>query len=305
MPTAPTVKGRIVSYAGAQALGKRENQEDHFAVQELTTVDGHLAVLALVADGVGGHSQGEVASELAARQVPLRFVAQAPEAGNVGQALRRAVEETGLEIYQASLADAVDDRMGTTCTAFVAVDRRLYLCHAGDTRLYWQHGTEIHQVTIDHTWAEDAIQAGFPVELMRVHPNRGVLRRFLGIDSTLEVDTHYRLSESGTPTGDTLVDPLQLAPGDVLLLGTDGLTDVLTLPEIDQILRSGGPGVAATGLVQKALESGATDNVTAVVLHFAGSTQRRNWLSSWMIAASVVLLVVLLATILLALRLSG
>jgi PPM family protein phosphatase len=134
-----------------------------------------------------------------------------------------------------------------------------------------------YNLSIDHTWAEKAIRAGFPVEEIRKHPNRGVLEHYLGVEPTVEVDTRYRLAADGDETGDTLVDPLPLAPGDVLMLCSDGLADLVKEPDMVPALQSGNLGQAAIALVQRALHSGATDNVTVVVLRLAGGKSHGVW----------------------------
>ena len=282
-PPAQTVKGQILSYAAIQDIGGRADQEDRFLVYDMVTGDGQPAVLALIADGIGGHNQGQTASEMARHNVPAHLAAQAPRSGvEVGHALRSALEETCRDIYEASLADPSREGMGTTCTAIVVVERRLYLAHVGDTRAYLMRGDQLRQLSIDHTWAEEAIRAGFPVEDIRKHPNRGVLRRYLGVEPTVEVDTRCRLAGNQDETQDTLVDgPLELAPGDVLMLCTDGLADLVEEPDMLPALQSGNLGHAATALVQSALQAGATDNVTVVVLRLAGGKTAglRSWLS--------------------------
>jgi PPM family protein phosphatase len=277
MATAQTVSGRILNYAAAQDIGGRANQEDRFLVRELTTGDGRPAVLALIADGIGGHNQGQTASEMARDRVPVHFVAQAQNSSQIGSALRSALEATCRDIYDASLADPLSEGMGTTCTAIVVADQRLYLAHVGDTRAYLLRGEQLRQLSIDHTWAEKAIRAGFPVEEIRKHPNRGVLDRYLGIEPTVEVDTRYRVDGDDNATGDTLAEPLPLAPGDLLMLCSDGLADLVEAAEMRSTLQSGNPGQAATALVQKALEAGATDNITAVVLQLSGGKSAGPW----------------------------
>lgn len=277
MTTAQTVKGQILSYAAAQDIGGRADQEDRFLVREMTTRDGQPAVLTLIADGIGGHNQGQTASEMACDRIPAHLAAQPPHSGQIGHALRSAFEETCRDIYEASLADPSREGMGTTCTAIVVVSRRLYLAHVGDTRAYLLHGDQLWQLSIDHTWAEEAIRAGFPVEEIRKHPNRGVLRRYLGIEPTVEVDTRYHLASDGDEMGDTLVDPLPLASGDVLMLCSDGLADLVKGPDMLPAFQSGNPGQVATDLVQRALHAGATDNVTVVVLRLAGGKVSGPW----------------------------
>jgi protein phosphatase len=277
MTTSQTIKGPIVSYASAQDIGGRADQEDRFTVCEMTTADGRPAVLAMIADGIGGHRAGQAASEMACSRVPALLAAQAPGSGQIGHALRRALEETCRDIYEASLADPGREAMGTTCTAIVLVDRKLYLGHVGDTRAYLLHADRLRQLSIDHTWAEEAIRAGFPAEEIRRHPNRGVLKRYLGVEPTVEVDARCRLDDDGDETVDTLENPLQLEPGDVLMLCSDGLSDPVEGTEILQALQSANPSQAAATLVRRGLQAGATDNVTVVVMKLAGGKALGPW----------------------------
>jgi serine/threonine protein phosphatase PrpC len=233
--------------------------------------------LALIADGIGGHNQGQTASEMARDRVPAHLLAQSPRADQIGKALRSALEATCRDIYDASLADPTREGMGTTCTAIGVVDQRLYLAHVGDTRAYLLHDDQLRQLSIDHTWAEKAIRAGFPAEEIRKHPNRGVLDRYLGIEPTVDVDTRYLQDGAEGATGDSLLDPLPLNAGDILMLCSDGLADPVEPPDILSALKPGTPGQAATALVRKALQAGATDNVSVVVLQMAGGKAGPWW----------------------------
>ena len=161
-------------------VGKRPNQEDRWCVQEFQTADRRPATLALVADGIGGHSSGEMASEMAKNTIPARLLANPPSASEITRRLKAILEETGQAIYDASLEVPERSGMGTTCTAIVIADGRLYLAHVGDSRAYLLRGGQLYQLTIDHTWAEEAIRAGRSPEEIRNHPNRGVIMRTWG-----------------------------------------------------------------------------------------------------------------------------
>ena len=159
--------------------------------------------------------------------------------------------------------------MGTTCTAIVVADRRLYLAHVGDSRAYLLRGGQLRQLTIDHTWAEEAIRAGRAPEEIRTHPNRGVIMRYLGIDPTVNIDTRYR--DAAGEIVDTLqAGPLFLEPGDTLMLCSDGVSDSLDARQVAEFLAYPDCQTAADALVSNALEAGATDNVTALVLRLPG-----------------------------------
>jgi serine/threonine protein phosphatase PrpC len=223
----------------------------------------------MIADGIGGHNTGEIASEMAKKMIPDRLTISPPSASEITRRLKAALEEAGQAIYDASLADPNRSGMGTTCTAIVVADRRLYLAHVGDSRAYLLRNGQLCQLTIDHTWAEEAIRAGRSPDEIRTHPNRGVIMRYLGIDPIVNVDTRYRGVAS------EIVDaleagPLFLEPGDTLMLCSDGVSDPLDARLLADYMAYPDCQTAAVALVSNALKAGATDNVTALVLRLPG-----------------------------------
>ena len=249
-------------------IGKRPNQEDRWEIREFQTADGRPATLAMIADGIGGHNTGEIASQMAKEMIPTRLTTNPPSASEITRRLKAALEEAGQAIYNASLEDPNRSGMGTTCTAIVVADRRLYLAHVGDSRAHLLRGGQLRQLTIDHTWAEEAIRAGRSPEEIRTHPNRGVIMRYLGIDPTVSIDTRYRASES--EIADALAGPLFLEPGDTLMLCSDGVSDSLDARQVADFMAYPDCQTAADALVSSALSAGATDNVTALVLRLPG-----------------------------------
>lgn len=255
----------------ASDIGKRPNQEDRYDVREYQTADGRPATLAMVADGIGGHNSGEIASSKAQGMIPELLLTKPPSASETTRRLKAALEATGQAIYAESLTVPERSGMGTTCTAVVIIDRRLYLTHVGDSRAYLLRAGKLHQLTVDHTWAEEAIRAGRSPEEIKTHPNRGVIMRYLGIDPNITIDTRYRL-----PSGE-LVDGLQsgpffLEPGDTLLLSSDGVSDALDPTFLAEHMALPDCQAAAETLVTSAVKAGATDNVTAVVVRLPGGT---------------------------------
>ncbi|GAA1600613.1 Stp1/IreP family PP2C-type Ser/Thr phosphatase [Leucobacter chromiireducens] len=209
--------------------------------------------LFLVADGMGGHAGGDVASAIAAKEMsefdqpPLG----SPEAST--NTLRTAVLETN-----AKLRATVQDRpelagMGTTFTGFLTVGSQLALAHIGDSRLYLLRNNELRQITKDHTFVQRLVDSGkITEEEAKTHPRRSVLMRVLGdVDSSPQVDTQV----------------LDTLPGDVWLLCSDGLCGYVEDVDIEKILRrrSSLQG-AVDGLIDKSLSHGAPDNVTVVLV---------------------------------------
>jgi PPM family protein phosphatase len=265
-----------IAIGAATHEGQRPNQEDAYGTSTFRTADGREALLALVADGIGGHQTGERASYLAKTVVVEELVASAPASSEIPGAMARAFQQANQRIYDEAGTDPSRAGMGTTCTAVAIIENRLYLAHVGDSRAYLARGNALHQLSIDHTWAQEALAAGRSPEEIRVHPNRGVIKRYLGIDLTMETDTRYR--PWGAPDESSAVDSathaVELQTGDCLLLCTDGVHDVLGDADILVALRRYPAPVAAQRLVDHALKAGAQDNVTALVLDLPGAVKR-------------------------------
>lgn len=208
-----------------------------------------------VADGMGGHPAGDVASALV-----LEPAAELDERGVTGEspaaALLEAVREGNRRVLADAGANPARAGMGTTVTAAAVTDGRVSLVHAGDSRAYLLRGGALHRLTVDHTPVEEAVLAG---ELSREeadnHPHRHVLNRVVGLDPDVAFDTP---------------DPVTLAPGERLLLCSDGLTEAVAEGDVARLLQQAGDvEAAADALVDAALSGGAPDNVTVVIVETA------------------------------------
>ena len=143
--------------------------------------------------------------------------------------------------------------MGTTATLLHVSGSTAFWAHVGDSRLYLLRGDRFCQITRDHSYVEDLVEQGEITEAeARIHPRRNLLTRAVGIETELVVDT----------------GSFPLEAGDVLLLATDGLTKLVSDPEIVMLLRSGAADPAAE-LIRAALAAGGTDNITAIVVVYA------------------------------------
>ncbi|MGD2142935.1 MAG: Stp1/IreP family PP2C-type Ser/Thr phosphatase [Anaerolineae bacterium] len=212
--------------------------------------------LFVVADGMGGHRAGEVASSLAARVAAHhitrrsylpRLVARKPGAR------QRALTEVLIDAVQAA-NDAVSKQVprgGTTLTCALVVGNQAYIAHVGDSRAYVLTHEGLKQVTHDHSLVDRLVESGqLTSEEAAVHPQRNVLYRAVGQSNTLKVDTHVR----------------KIPPGDCLLLCSDGLWDVVDEVDIvDLILQAPSLQGACEDLVAAANEAGGPDNITAVL----------------------------------------
>ena len=236
---------------GKTDIGRvRQNNEDSFFVRNEPL--GKLHNLFIVADGMGGHQAGEVASE-AAIQHFCAFI-EADESGNVytETLLADAARHANNKVYNLSLAEESTHGMGTTLSACCCDDKNLYFAHVGDSRIYMFSGGQLKQLTVDHTYVEEMVRQGLMTEEESVNnPNRHLLTRALGTDFDVPVDAGV----------------VPLADGDMILLCSDGLTTMLENDEIATILYGADTNEAKTEkLVAQALQNGGLDNVTVILL---------------------------------------
>lgn len=241
--------GRAVAVAAASDVGcVRRNNEDAF-----TVVDGRArsrGVLAAVADGMGGAAAGEIASHVAVTVLEAAFV-DGEDDRDIHALLRDAMGSANESVLAETEGNATLTGMGTTCTAAVVHDGELYLAHVGDSRAYLVRGGSIECLTRDHTLATELQRYATDGLAMEGHH---ILTRCLGAEHAVEADV--------------LPAPLPLEPGDVVLLCSDGLTNVLEDAEIAALAARRSPSAYCRALVEAARERGAPDNVTAVVIAF-------------------------------------
>jgi PPM family protein phosphatase len=210
-------------------------------------------VLLVVADGMGGHSAGEVASGMAVDLVPRLYYGSARPAPD---ALREAVEEANRRIYAASLADASKNGMGTTCTSLAVVGDEAFAAHVGDSRLYMMREGKVYLLTEDHSAVMEMVKLGLitPAEA-RTHEDKNVILRALGTSPEVEV---------------SMLTPFRVRAGDKYLLCSDGLYDLVTDEEIGRELEAA-EDIHAAGerLIAVAKARGGHDNITVGIVELA------------------------------------
>ena len=229
-----------VSVGAATDIGQvREGNEDSYLVVE---------PLYAVADGMGGHRGGEVASSLALETVQGMFERREGS-------LAEQVAEANRAVFDRSQNDRKVSGMGTTLTAAQVDGNRVHLVHVGDSRAYLLRGGELTQVTEDHTLVHRMVMEGeISEEEAETHPHRSIVTRAIGVDRNIQVDER----------------DLEVAPGDRLLLCTDGLTGMISEGQIREILlETPDPQEAVDELVKGANRAGGIDNITALILDFA------------------------------------
>ena len=243
-------KGLHVRAWSATSVGRvREGNEDSLYRGRTTFA---------VADGMGGHQAGEVASETA-----LKPVAKLDDMGfatpqEATAALVEAVSSANQSVFEKASDDPELRGMGTTLTALLVRDGRFHLAHVGDSRAYLlRPGEPISRLTTDHTLVQQLIDEGrLSSDEADTHPQRSVITRAIGVERSVEVDT---------------LEPLRMLPGDQILLCSDGLTGPVKDEEIARILTEHEDGQQAVqALIDAANAAGGPDNITVVLLRVEG-----------------------------------
>ena len=220
--------------------------------------------LVLVADGMGGHNAGEIASGIAANVIYEQMRAILPEIDtgeedkDTGYALesiaiKSAIELANQAIHQTSRTQAECAGMGTTIVAGLFYDDRMSIAHVGDSRMYRRRGKRFDQVTKDHSLIQELVDKGFydTVEEAQAAGNKNLITRALGVEENVLVDVHEEI----------------VRPGDIYLLCSDGLTDMVSDEKIYLTLNKFSANLkqATEKLIEMANENGGKDNISVVL----------------------------------------
>ena len=247
-----------LNFFGATDVGRRrKNNEDYFGIFEED-------LLFVVADGMGGHAAGEIASSTAVQAV-AEFVALTaketditwpwgvdPSLSMVANRLKTAVRFGNQKVLDLSLTQADYEGMATTIVGVLIENTTAHIAHVGDSRLYLINGGGIRQVTVDHSWVLEQVSQGVLThDQARTHPLRNVVTRAIGAapDLTVDITAH------------------EMAVGDVLLMCSDGLSGMVLDADIERIVRGNDdPKKAAEILVAEANAHGGEDNITVLIV---------------------------------------
>lgn len=246
--TPRTRRGAITTFGSRTDVGcVREQNEDSLVV---------APPLFVVADGMGGHAAGEVASEIAVETIAKN----APEHPDP-DVLAAAVEEANRAIIDAAVAGEGRAGMGTTCTAAMLEEERLVIAQVGDSRAYLLHHGRLSQITRDHSLVAALVEAGrITPDEARVHPQRSVITRALGNDPATRPD----------------IFEVNVEAGDRLLLCSDGLSGMVLDHDIEEVMnRVRDPQRCASQLVNQAIAAGGQDNVTVIVADVQGTREKQ------------------------------
>ena len=283
-----------------------KNNEDRYGVASFVTnaQERTPVVFAVLADGIGGHRGGEVAAELAVNHI-MQSLSKSD-----GKYSRHIIEDAVNEASEAIAAHSASNEdlkgMGSTCATAWVINDRLYTAYVGDSRIYLMRGARIQQLTVDHTWVQEAIEKGIITpEMARSHPNVHVIRRYLGSPVPPDPDFRMMLFDGEGAHHPENNQGVHLQANDVVLLCSDGLTDLVWNDEILETVRTR-PNLreAARALVDLANQRGGHDNITVVLIAVPAEfkpekkQKRTNWLPWALGALTGLLSLIALASIL-------
>jgi serine/threonine protein phosphatase PrpC len=235
----------LSSFAGSDVGRMRSGNEDSYFCGQTVFA---------VADGLGGHQGGEVASATAVEPLARLDGRGFADPGEAAEALATAIREANQAILDRAAGDPALYGMGTTVTAAaVAGDGHVQLAHVGDSRAYLLREGALDQLTTDHTVVGELVRRGrLTPQQAAIHPERSILTRAVGLDPRVPVD---------------LPDPLELRSGDQLLLCSDGLTEAVDDGRITALLSAAPDGqTACRSLIDAANDAGGPDNITVVLV---------------------------------------
>lgn len=227
---------------------RRETNQDYMYTSE--TAVGNLPNLFLVADGMGGHKAGDYASRFTVEQI-VKYAGKSDRKEPVA-ILKEAIREANYLLFEEASADSQKEDMGTTIVAAAIEKEQLYTANVGDSRLYIINCGEITQVTRDHSLVQEMVRLGeMDKEDAKEHPDKNIITRAIGVMPEVTID-FFETS---------------LKPGDIILMCSDGLTNMVEDEQIRRIVLSQRDiAEMAEKLVEAANKNGGKDNITVVLI---------------------------------------
>lgn len=245
----------------------RANNEDAVVFDEVTR-------LCVLADGMGGYNAGEIASGMATTFIKselVRWLSEAgpqANAGEVSRAIEICVDNANRSIFNAAQANPAYAGMGTTLVLGVFQDAQLMVGHIGDSRCYRWRGNQLLQITKDHSLLQEQLDAGFLTpEQAALSPNKNLVTRALGVDNEVMLEFHAHHVEAG----------------DLYLMCSDGLSDMMEDASITRILQNGTSlNQMSEELVCQANENGGRDNITVLLVQAEDTLAKHGLIARWL-----------------------
>ena len=244
----------------------KENEDRYRVTSFLADTDPQTqSVLGVLCDGVGGHRAGEVAAEMGVTLITEEITAGGIEVPL--ETMHRAILTASRAIYQASLEHRGRKGMGATCACAWVIGDRLYTANLGDSRIYLLRDRQLVQLTTDHTWIQEAIDAGVLRDQDNMDPPHAhVIRRYLGSRKSPEPDFRLWFFEGEDDDDAQANQGLQLQSGDKLLLCSDGLTDLVSDETLRIVLLRTPAKDVPQALIKMVNQQGGYDNTTVVLM---------------------------------------
>jgi PPM family protein phosphatase len=208
----------------------------------------------IIADGMGGHNSGEIASKTAVDYISnamTQSIGLLSEGTDILHAVKTIIQDANKAVYDKSIEFTENHGMGTTLIITMIIGKIMYIGHVGDSRLYLIRNDLIKRITMDHSYIEELVRNGsLTREEAERHPGKNIITRALGCSGGLEVDTYI----------------CDIEEKDSFVLCTDGLTNMLAEDEIKRIVNSCTPEAACEELINTANSNGGEDNITVIVI---------------------------------------
>ncbi len=226
---------------------KRETNQDNYLI-----LDDKIT-LGIVADGMGGHNGGEIASKMAVEIISNKLLeGQFKNESEISKAIKESIESANTNIYLESVKNEKLKGMGTTVTLAYIIGDKLYIGHVGDSRAYIIRDNEMNQITWDHSYVNELIKSGsITREEAKNHPKKNVITRAVGTSSILEVDLYWE----------------NIGKDDIILLCSDGLTNMVEEEDILSVFKNNySMENSCNILINMANNRGGKDNITIVAM---------------------------------------
>lgn len=259
----------VITHAGMSG----KNNEDRYSISAFEMEDDQNtpALLAVMADGIGGHRAGEIAADIVVKRIPQVILQSSPS--DPARTLIEAMHLASREIFEDARTNTRRQGMGATCAIAWIIGNNLYTATVGDSRIYLIRDRAIQQISIDHTWLQEALDLGLlkPEQALN-HPNAHVIRRYMGSPNPPEVDIRMRLSTGESDRASVSNQGLSLRAEDHVLLCSDGLTDLVNDLEILKVFRQQASlEDAVQSLINLANIRGGFDNITIIAIKVPAS----------------------------------
>jgi serine/threonine protein phosphatase PrpC len=291
----------VVARSHPGSTGK--NNEDRFAVSAYRSdAVPHAPILvAIISDGIGGHRGGEIASEMTVNLI-TQYLANSEPITPL-KTLQEAIQSTSNLVFEQAESKNGTRGMGSTVAATWIIGKRLYTSHVGDSRIFLLRNHQLHQLSVDHSWVQEAMEMGIITEVeAKKHPNAHVIRRYLGSPTPPAVDQRLYLHTPESDESAMANQGLELKPGDRIFLTTDGVTDLISNEDLLGLWDGQNLEQVVTQTIDTANERGGFDNLSIVAIEIPLSLSLKGWFEiNWpkiVLGMIIILLVLLIASLL-------